>query len=813
MTLSPLAVSQLYQAADAQSLPTNTRRLKAFNDFLGQERAKEAVHMALAMPHDGYNIFAIGENGLGKRTMIKRLLAEVAQQEEAPSDWCYVNNFADPRKPIALELPAGKGLAVQKSMTKLWRSISRAVLATFQHEAYVGRVEMLKGQLTNAQQVALQELAVEGEKRHLKLVLRTPGGHGFSPINAEGEVMSIEAFNALLPEEQQQRKTAMQDMEKRLQKLADRLGRMEDQSRDQVQKLNDEVTLAAIEPLIKKLKEQYEDLKALVDYLSAYQQDIVENVDLIINSQELEPDAVASVSSDNAIPSRYQFNVVVSNNPKKGAPVVFEDLPTHYNLMGHVEQVTYMGTVATDFTLIRAGALHRANGGYLLLEAEQVLEQPYAWQGLKRALRSRALKLSSLEQMLTLTGTISLEPDAIPLDVKIVLLGDRETFYLLQEYDPELEQLFKIRADFAGVMARTVENEQKYAHFLADCVAKEKLMPFDRSALMALIEESSRNAEDQQKLSLHAASVGDLLREAHYWALQQQHKQVTVEHIRLALAGQERRRGQLRELYLEDIAQGTQLIHCTGAVVGQVNGLTVVHYADSEFGLPSRITATVHQGGGDVLDIERTVDLGGSLHAKGVLILSSYLKAKFGRDKPLHFSASLAFEQNYGGVEGDSATMAELAALISAITELPIRQDLGITGSMNQMGEIQPIGGVNAKIEGFFAACQLKGMTGQQGVIIPEQNIRHLMLRPEIIEAVAQGNFKIYAVHHAHQALELLLSKPMGEPNEQGKYAKDTIMGLVLAQLKHWHDIEKGDKPKKKKSKKSKKKNEAVVQA
>lgn len=809
MTIKPLAVDQLYQAAHADSLPASTRRLKVFNDFLGQERAKEAVLMALAMPHDGYNIFAVGENGLGKRTMIKRMLAEAAQQEEAASDWCYVNNFADPRKPIALELPAGKGLVVQKSMTKLWRSLSRAVLAAFQHEGYVGRVETLKGALTQAQQQALQELAQEGEKRGLKLVLRTPGGYGFSPINAEGEVLGVEAFNALSTEDQQTRKTAMQDMEKRLQKLADRLGRMEDQNRDQVQKLNDEVTLTAIEPLIKKVKEQYEDLKPLVDYLAAYQQDIVENVDLIVNSQELEPDAVASVSSDTAIPSRYQFNVVVSNNPKKGAPVVFEDLPTHYNLMGHVEQVTYMGTVATDFTLIRAGALHRANGGYLLLEAEQVLEQPYAWQGLKRALRSRALKLSSLEQMLTLTGTISLEPDPIPLDVKIILLGDRETFYLLQEYDPELQQFFKIRADFASAMPRTLENEQKYAHFLADCVAKEKLLPFDRSALMALIEESARTAEDQHKLSLHAANVGDLLREAHYWAVSQQQKQVTADHVRQAVAGQERRRGQLRELYLEDIAHGTQLIHCDGAVVGQVNGLTVIHYADSEFGLPSRITATVHQGGGEVLDIERTVDLGGSLHAKGVLILSSYLKSRFGRDKPVHFSASLAFEQNYGGVEGDSATMAELAALISAIGNIPLRQDLGITGSMNQMGEIQPIGGVNAKIEGFFAACQLKGLTGKQGVIIPEQNKRHLMLRPEILEAVAQGQFTIYAVSHADQALELLLDLPMGVVSAKGKYPSDSIMGRVQAQLKLWHQIEKGDKPKKsKKGKKDKKASE-----
>ncbi|RZU37066.1 lon-related putative ATP-dependent protease [Fluviicoccus keumensis] len=793
MPVKPLTVDQLYKPAHAESLPASTRRTKAFNDFLGQDRAREAVHMALAMPHDGYNIFAVGSNGLGKRTMIKRLLQEMAVDLPPASDWCYLNNFADPRKPIALQLPPGKGALMQKALAKLWRQLSRAILTTFQHEAYQGRVESLKGELTTAQQNALQELANEGEKRGLKLVLRTPGGHGFSPVNDKGEVMNVEEFNTLPPEEQDKRKKAMGDMEERMQKLAEKLGRLEEINRDQVQKLNEEVALATIKPLIQRVHDQFSDLKAFTDYLQAYEQDVVDNIDLILNAQDNEQDAVASVTSDNAIPSRYQINVVVSHNPKKGAPVVFEDLPTHYNLMGHVEQVTYMGTVATDFTLIRAGSLHRANGGFLMLEAEQVLEQPYAWQGLKRALKSRAIKQSSLEQMLTLTGTISLEPDPIPLNLKVVLLGDPETFYLLQEYDPEIQQLFKIRADFAGTMPRSLDNEQRYGHFLADCVAKEKLMPFDRSALMSLIEESARSAEDQFKLSLHAASVGDLLREAHFWAKSEDAKQVTSRHVRLALNGQERRRGQLREYYLEDIAHGTQLLTLDGGVVGQINGLTVIHYADSEFGMPSRITVTVHHGGGDVLDIERTVDMGGPLHAKGVLILSSFLKSRFGRERPLHFSASIAFEQNYGGVDGDSATLAELAALVSAISGIPVQQGIGITGSMNQVGDVQPIGGINAKIEGFFAACKLKGITGKQAVVMPVQNVRNLMLRADVLEAVEQGHFTIYAISRAEEALELLLGMPIGTPDAKGHYPDDSITGRVLKQLKRWHKAERDD--------------------
>jgi len=447
-----------------------------------------------------------------------------------------------------------------------------------------------------------------------------------------------------------------------------------------------------------------------------------------------------------------------------------------------------------------------------MLEAEQVLEQPYAWQGLKRALKSRAIKQSSLEQMLTLTGTISLEPDPIPLHLKVVLLGDPETFYLLQEYDPEIPQLFKIRADFAGTMPRTLENEQRYGHFLADCVAKEKLMPFDRSALMSLIEESARAADDQQKLSLHAASVGDLLREAHYWAQADGAKQVTARHVHQALDGQERRRGQLQEYYLEDIAHGTQLLTLDGGVVGQINGLTVIHYADSEFGMPSRITVAVHHGGGDVLDIERTVDMGGSLHAKGVLILSSFLKQRFGRDRPVHFSASIAFEQNYGGVDGDSATLAELVALVSAISGLPVRQNIGITGSMNQMGDVQPIGGINAKIEGFLAACRLKGMTGNQGVVMPVQNVRNLMLRRDVLEAVEQGRFTIYAIERAEEALELLLGSPMGEPDSKGRYPEDSITGRVLKQLRRWQKADRDDHGdgEKKKKRRGKRKDKVV---
>ncbi len=790
----PLAPSQLYKACKASDFSFKTTKdCEPFNDFLGQERAKEAVGMAVSLPHDGYNIFAVGTAGLGKRTTIRRYLKELAAKRPAPSDWCYVNNFAEPRYPVALEFAAGKGVDIKHDMSALWRDMSMAVIASFDSEQYFERMELLKGELGKAQQDALTGLAGEGEKKGVKLVLRTPGGYGFSPMNEQGEVMSVDDFNLLPKKEQDRLKGVMTDMETKLRKVARGLNLAEEQNRSKVRQLNDEVTSRAIAPHLEKLRKKYGKHEGFLKYLDAFEKDVIENVDVILNTQEAQSDVVAAVSTDSAIPSRYQVNVIVSNDPKAGAPVVFEDLPTHYNLMGHVEQVTYMGTVATDFTLIRAGALHRANGGFLLLEAEQVLEQPYAWQGLKRALRSKSLKLSSLEQMLTLTGTISLEPDGIPFNLKVVLLGDRETFYLLQQFDPELGEFFKMRADFESSMPRTVENEKKYAHFLADFVHKEDLRPLDKSAVMRLVEEAARGAEDQEKLSLHAASVGDLLREANYWAAEAGAKLIKNTHIQAALDGQERRHERLRKLYMEEIAKGTQLFTGEGEVVGQVNGLTVVQYADAEFGMPSRISVTAHYGHGDITDIERDVDLGGAIHSKGVLILSSYLKSVFGAEHALRFAANIAFEQSYGGVDGDSATLGEICGLLSAIAKLPVRQSVAITGSMNQFGEVQPIGGVNEKIEGFYAACQLKGLKGPQAVIIPVQNVRHLMLREDVLNAVKEKRFTIYAVSRVEEAIELLLGLPAGKLDKDGEFPENSVFGKVADRLEVWRHAEKDD--------------------
>ncbi|MBC7750445.1 MAG: AAA family ATPase [Candidatus Saccharibacteria bacterium] len=799
-----LSVDQLMRAPNMAEIPPSTRRVKPLNDFLGQHRARAAVETALSLPFDGYNIFAVGTSGLGKRTMLKRMLTIQAADMPTPSDWVYVNHFANPRKPIALELPPGDAPKLKKYMHQLWDHLLDHLEKAFAADSYHTRIETIRHSAGNAQQQALQALTEEGEALALKLVSRNEE-HRFVPVKAQptedptlttnilaSKELDENELAAMPPAERAKINQNVRQMDKKLHRLGARLGRIEEQTRNQVASLNAQLAGDIILPRVMQVAQRFEHINGLAEYLKDYTADIIEHVELILEQEE--DDFLPGIFD--RVPPRYQVNVVVTHKPNSGAPVVFEDLPTHYNLLGHVEQLTQMGTITTDFTLIRSGALHRANGGFLMLEADQLLEQPYAWQGLKRALRSGQLKLSSLEHMLTLTGSISLEPDSLPLSVKVILLGEPYIYYELLEFEPELNALFKIRADFTNTLSRTAENEEAYVRLIADYVNKDKLLPFDRSALAALLTDSSRQAEDQSSLSLHAATLGDLLREASTLALQQNDRQVTAKHIDTTLAARLYRLGHLRELYWEDLSRGTQLIETEGVRIGQVNALTVVHYADSEFGLPARLTATVYQGGGEILDIERSVELGGALHAKGILIMSSFLRAHFGRTQPIHFSAALAFEQSYGEIDGDSATLAELCALISSISQIPIDQSWAITGSMNQLGVVQPIGGINPKIEGFFDACQLQGLNGQQGVILPIQNVQHLMLRQDVINAVSEGRFHLYAVRTVEEALSLLMKRPAGIMNAKGRYEKDTIFGEVMNQLKHWQRLEEGDRAK-----------------
>ncbi len=803
-----LKSTQLTHIPKLDKIPASTKRIKPLNNFLGQDRARASVEAGIALPYSGYNIFAVGTAGLGKRTMIKRLLRQHAKSMQTPNDWVYVNNFKNPRQPIALELPAGQGPKFQALLHQSWQTTLKQLERRFTAESYHNRIELIRQQTGEEQHQALIELTREGEELDLKLITRNEE-HTFVPIHFiddQALEMTQEDLNALSNKDRAEIATHMRYMDKKLERLGLHLGDLEDDARDQVQILNRDIAKQVVMPRMEQILAKFKDVAGLEEYLKHYAEDIISNVEIVLEQEE--DDFTPALFS--RVPSRYQANVIVSNKPNSGAPVLFEDFPTHYNLLGHVEQLTQNGTITTDFTLIRPGTLHKANGGYLMLEAEQLLEQPYAWQGLKRALKSGHLKLSSLEHMLTLTGSISIEPASIPLNIKVILLAEPEIYYDILELEPELGSIFKIRADFTDTLQRNDNNEQAYMQLIADYVQADKLLPFDRSALAALLTDSSRQAEDQSSLSLHALTLGDLIREAHHHAFKADDKIVSEKHINTALDHRKYRLGYLRELYWQDLSRGTQLIETRGHRLGQINALSVIQYADVEFGLPSRLTASVYQGGGDILDIERSVELGGSLHAKGVLLMSSFLKAHFGREQTLHFSAALAFEQSYGQVDGDSATVAELSALISAISQLPIDQSWAITGSMNQLGQVQPIGGVNAKIEGFFDACKLQGLTGKQGVIIPRQNMQHLMLRKDVITAVEEGQFHIHAIDNIAQALEILMSRPVGTMDKKGRYTKKSIFAAVMDQLDYWQAIEDGaelvEEPSKKEKKKAKQK-------
>nr|WP_314369136.1 ATP-binding protein [uncultured Acinetobacter sp.] len=812
-TLTPEQLTHILNLAE---IPSSTKRIKPLNNFLGQDRARASVEAGISLPYSGYNIFAVGTAGLGKRTMIKRLLQQHAKSMPTPNDWVYVNNFKNPRQPIALRFPAGQGTKFQNALQQTWQIILKQLERRFSAESYHNRIERIRQDTGDVQQQALIELTKEGQELDLKLISRDDK-HVFIPmqlIENEYQELTKNDLDALSSKERAEITSNMRYMEKKLERLGLHLGDLEDDARDQVSILNREIATQVVTPRMESILNKNKEVKGLDLYLKHYAEDIIDNVELILEQEE--DDFTPALF--NRVPSRYQANVIIANKPNSGAPVIFEDFPTHYNLLGHVEQLTHNGTITTDFTLIRPGSLHQANGGFLMLEAEQLLEQPYAWQGLKRALKSGQLKLSSLEHMLTLTGSISIEPASVPLDIKVVLLAEPEIYYEILEVEPELGSVFKIRADFTDTLQRNNSNEQAYMQLIADYVQADKLLPFDRSALAALLTDSSRQAEDQSSLSLHASTLGDLIREAHHHAFKADDKIVTDQHVNQALHHRQYRLGYLRELYWQDLSRGTQLIETSGHRLGQINALSVIHYADVEFGLPSRLTASVYQGGGDILDIERSVELGGSLHAKGVLLMSSFLKAHFGREQILHFSAALAFEQSYGQVDGDSATVAELSALISAISQIPIDQSWAITGSMNQLGQVQPIGGVNAKIEGFYDACKLQGLTGKQGVIIPRQNMQHLMLRQDVIEAVQAGQFHVHAIETIDQALEILMARPVGTLDKKGRYSKNSIYAAVMEQLEYWQAIEDGeavedDEPKKKKKRKKTKKAETETKS
>jgi lon-related putative ATP-dependent protease len=777
---TPLDTSALRRSCDPSRFAfESTSELEALDGTFGQTRAVAALEFSMRMSGNGYNTYVLGRSGSHKHRLVQDFLERESALHERPADWCYINNFDDPRKPIALQLPAGYGARLKDDMARLVAELREAIPATFESEHYRNRVSELNQDFEDRHKAALAGLQEEAQKEEISLV-QTPHGFALAPTR-KGRLVDDEEFEKLPEAEKKRKLEAMERITEMLREHLRKLPEWQRVLREQIRELNREFTNLAVGQLIDQLDNRYKELPEVTRYLENVREDVLQNAADFYSRPEQA--AMLTGMAAEASLKRYEVNVIVDSSQQTSAPVVYENNPNVQNLLGNVEHIQQLGALTTDFTMILPGALHRANGGYLILDADRVLTEPYAWRALKRTLFSKEIKIESLGQMLSLVATVSLEPDAIPLKLKVILIGERLVYYLLCALDSDFGELFKVAADFEDEIDRTEDNTHTYARLIATLARRENLRPLTREAVAGTIDHSARLAADAEKLTTRMRDVSDLLREADYWAQQDAATAIGLEHVDKAIAAQIHRQERIRSRAQESILRRTVLIDTDGATVGQVNGLSVLTTGSFSFGQPSRITANVHIGDGKIIDIERETELGGPIHSKAVLILSSYLGAYYANDVPLSLRASLVFEQSYGGVEGDSASVAETCALLSALAKVPIRQSLAVTGSMNQHGFVQAIGGVNEKIEGFFDVCKARGLTGRQAVIIPEANVKHLMLRRDVVDAVAAGEFQVFAIEHVNQALDLLTGLPAGERGADGRFPPDTINAAIQARL------------------------------
>ncbi len=771
----------LYHACDPSTLAFKTTdELDTSNEIIGQSRALEALNFGVGIKHDGYNLFVTGSTGLGKHTIVKQLLETKRVDSPKPSDWCYINNFEHHHNPRILKLPASYGRKLRNDMKQLIEDLLAAIPAAFETDKYNAHIKEIQDELTALEKDEFMRLDKKAISQNIALV-RTPSGYTLSPMR-DNKVLTPQEFKALSGKEKEDIKKKTNEIEKEINDILRNVPIWERETRNKLKQYNREVTQLTVEQYIDELREKYSELPYVLNFIKDVENEIIEDVDAFRQKGE-SIISIPGLEQPKTSFLQYEVNVLVDNSDVEGAPVIYEDNPTYNNLMGRIEHLAQYGTLLTNFTLIKSGALHRANGGFLILDAHRLLTSPFAYEGLKRALRAQEVRIESLEKMLSVTSTISLEPEPIPIDLKVIITGDRWLYYLLKKYDPEFNQLFKVTADFSEEIDRNNENTFLYARMIATFQREQKLKPFEQKAVALIIEDCARKIEDAEKISLHMENLLDLLREADYWAEGAKHDVVQRDDVQLALDARIRRLDQFRELVHEQVLRGIYLLDTEGNKIAQVNGLSIIQLDTYSFGRPSKITATARLGSGKVIDIEREVELGGSIHSKGVLILSSFLANRYAHDQPLSLSASLVFEQSYGMIEGDSASVAELCALLSALAKLPIDQSFAVTGSVNQLGQIQAIGGVNEKIEGFFDICKARGLTGSQAVIIPASNVKHLMLRSDVVNAVKEKQFNVYAVETVDQVMELLTGKTAGKADDSDIFPDDSINGMVQNQL------------------------------
>jgi len=787
----PLSPQLLFRHCDPDGFDfKSTAELNELEDIPGQSRAVEAIEFATGIGVDGHNVYVLGPAGSGRHALVRRLLEKKAAEREVPGDWCYVSNFEDPRKPKALALPPGRSQALKADVERVIQDAQTAIPAAFEGEDFQAQREAITEEFKDAQESAFKTIEDEA-KTHDVGVIQTPTGIAFIPVR-KGEAVSSEDFKKLPEKEQEQFHQDIDALTTKLQAVMRTMPKRARDMRQQIRQLERDVAGLAVAGLVEELTQKYSDIPTVVEHLQNMQEDIVENVGLFLPTADGQghPAQLQQVmeSKESAAMRRYAINVMVDRSGLQGAPVVFEDKPSFTELIGRIEHESEYGSLITNFSLVRSGALHRANGGYLVIDAARLFSYPLAWDGLKRAIKSREITIRSVADDIGLISTVTLEPEPIPLNLKVILIGERIYYYLLERHDPEFSELFKVPADFEDRMERSDENVENLARWLASIIRKEKLRHLDAGGLARLMEESARHQGDSERLSSDIERLADLVREAHYWAGQGGNTLIGAADVQKAIDSRIRRGGRIRDHMQEELLRETFLIETSGSRVGQVNGLAVMQIGELAFGRPQRITASVKLGSGEVIDIEREVKLGGPLHSKGVLILSGFLGSHYVSDVPLSLTASLVFEQSYGGVDGDSASAAELCVLASALANVPIRQSMAITGSIDQHGRVQAIGGVNEKIEGFFDICAQRGLNGEQGVIIPAANVKHLMLRSDVVAAVEAGTFQVYPVEHVDDAITLLTGSKAGKKNSKGEFPKGSVNHKIRARLLEFAD-------------------------
>lgn len=790
---SKVPAKQLYRFADLSALTFETTdELEPIDGLFGQQRALDAIRFGAGIDRAGFNLFAVGRPEARMEEAVRTILQGAADSRTAPPDWVYVNNFSDARRPVAIALPAGAAPQFRDAMHDLIDDLKAALPAAFESEEYQTQRGTIEQTFQKEQNEAFAALRDKAAEKGVTL-LRTPMGFTFVPAH-NGEIVPPEQFNAWPEDKRRSFRSDVQTLEVELERIVRQMPRREKGRREAVRQLNRGITEGAVGHLIEEKKAQFADNAAIVAHLDRVHSDLIDNVAMFVaDSADGGGESAEAVLGGPF--DRYEVNVLVTRPSDDGAPIVEELHPTLSNLMGAIERISHQGALVTNFRLIKAGAIHRANGGYLLIDIRSLLTEPFSWSALKRALRRREVVIEDVSRLFGLSSTVTLEPDPIPLDVKVVLFGDRLLHFLLSALDPELGEHFKVLADFDDDIDRSPDNEAILARLIASVIKGESLKPMDRDGVARVVEHAARLADNSGKLSVLSDQIRDVLAEADFWANESGRSITTGTDVERTIAERIRRASRIRDRMREMILDKVALIETKGTRIGQINGLSVVQIGGSAFGRPTRISCQVRPGTGRLIDIEREVELGGPIHSKGVLILSGYLSGRYALDTPMSLQASLVFEQSYSGVEGDSASSAELYLLLSALAEIPLRQDLAVTGSVNQHGEVQAIGGVNEKIEGFFDICNARGLTGSQGVLVPQANVRHLMLREDVVEACADGKFAVHAVSTIEEGLALMTGRDIGERGTDGSFPKESVNQLIEERLRAFAEIRRGFMP------------------